>query len=241
MKIGMLISAISILAFGCHKDDHDGCLGCGIDTSIKEFEFTISGDLHSNCQGAQAANKTIELHLYYNTTDSLKAFSQTDSTGHFNIVYKKILPSNYSQTSKWLSEIRLLVKDDSTTFYLPGLTDMHNLMLILNDSLDLTIYLEAPNSSLDSDESIIYWFGSDKTYDSTEFFTKMGPSVPHEIINEINTKWRTITINDGGNPELIAFWKIIRPQGHTTSTGFTAKSSKTGCLMRKDSILLTLN
>lgn len=238
MKTFLLGLVTSLLLLSCQKEEIY-CKTCGYDEP-REYRFTVSGDLYSNCQGEKVFSEPLELQLY-NQGEAYIVNSMTDEMGHFTITYSITLSPSAFHFSSPGSSLLLIVKEDSTIYYLPVFQDMDSLHLIMNDSLNLSIFLDINTIPLDSTGSINYWFGGKKIHALNKIYTKTGATLHHEIINEIKDKWRAITIDEHGNPALRAFWYIKKGSHYIESDSFTAIGSKNSCVMQQDSVVLFLD
>ena len=234
-----------VLVFSCQKNDNDGCLGCGIDTSPKEFEFEINGNIYANCQGEGASLKTLEF-LISNEDNTFLGTTLSDSNGNFNFTYQVILDypyHTYHSFGLFTPSLTILkVEEDSIEFILPGLLNMENVNLNLDDSIRLDIFLDYNNKPLLSTDTIYYTFkpkGLSGEYSSYQFKAG-GPKPNHELINHVNSKWKTVEVDEYGNPVLNVYWRVRRPTDSFEPNWFTSKTTKSTCVMKNDSVSITL-
>jgi len=232
-----------ILLSDCNKmDDVDGCLGCGIDTSIHEYTFHVDGNLIENCMGGAVSFKPVELYLYYkHGIDSLVNAGQTDENGNFHLTFKKLLPATYSLFSNLESFCLLKLPEDSLTFFLPGIHNYDNLQLQLNDSLQLNVFLDYVNHPLEESDTIRYRFEPVvMNYKPYPYHFK-GPMNNHTLINTIKDKQRFVEMDEHGNPVSNLYWYIRRGGSWTTNSNWYVSTSKIPCVMRQDSVVINLN
>lgn len=237
---GLIIAVAIITLFACGNKDDESCHGCGIDTTVKEYSFPVIGRILEDCSGKPASNKTIELKLYYKE-DSLLTVGQTDSTGHFSLTYKLLLPGDYAFSSKWESYCLLHVVEDSVTFFLSGLTQHPRLDLQVGDSLDLNFIVEYVHHPLRDIDTIYYRFEPGIMAGSTYTYKIGGPLSDHALINTIKDKWRFVELDDNDLPVLKYYIKIVRGDGSSGSYGYIPSGTKAQCIMSHQDIIILLN
>ena len=236
-RIILFAFVLTLLFVGCEKED-TLCKTCGYYTPHK-YEFTLSGDLISNCMGEIAKNKTIELHLF-KQQDSIKAISQTDNSGHFNITYSKVMSMADLMYDNHATELRLIVKEDSITYFLPEFKNIDSLSLTLDDSFNLAILADVKYVHIDSTGFLTYWFGSNRIYELSDTFMVKGPILDLALIDEIKEKWRSITIDENGHPHLIINYHYQRSTNFFLTNNLPIITGKEPCQNQQDTIMLRL-
>lgn len=239
LYLSIITAMLTILVFACGKDE-ESCHGCDIDTTVKEYSFPVIGRILEDCSGKPASNKTIELKLYYKE-DSLLTVGQTDSTGHFSLTYKLLLPGDYAFSSKWESYCLLHVVEDSVTFFLSGLTQHPRLDLQVGDSLDVDFYVDNLNHPLRDIDTIYYRFEPGIMAGSTYTYKIGGPLNDHALIKTIKDKWRFVELDDNDRPVFKYYTKIVRGDGSNASYGYMPSGTKVPCIMSHQDIIILLN
>jgi hypothetical protein len=239
--LGLIPLSLIVLLVSCQKDNLEGCLGCGIDTTPKEFQFDISGHLYANCQGERAPFKAMEFYI----SDEFNTFlgtTLTESDGSFSFTYKRILDYPYLTTFEVPRLTLLKIAEDSMTYILPGLINMENLNLYLQDSIDLDIYLDYINEPLLPADTLFYTFQPKALYGqySTYAYKTGGPQPNHALLNQLQSRWTTVEVDKNGNPHLNVYWKVKRSTDTFVSNWFSSASSKSSCMIRKDSVAIAL-
>lgn len=225
----------------CEKQpDFDGCHGCGVDTTTKEFEFEISGTIASDCEGKAATGRSLELLVLYKQ-DTFTTTGMTDASGDFQLTYTLLLPANFGMTAQWESYCLLKVKEDSVTFGLAGLETIQNLNLNVGDSMDLTIYLEFDEHPLLESDTLYYRFEPFILSRMLYSFKTGGPASHHAFLKNVNDKWRFIEIDDDGNSYAEIYWEIRGEGFSSTSTSWHTILPKRSCVFTHDSIVIDLN
>lgn len=239
--ISLITFSLIVLVVSCKKDEDDGCLGCGIDTGPKEFEFVISGRLNINCQGEPASLRTLEFNISNQENTSLGT-TLTDINGNFNFSYKLTLEWPYNTLPVHRDLTILKLEEDSIKYILPGLANVENLNLTLTDSIQLSIYLDYTNEPLLAMDTLFYKFTPKELYGeyNTYEFKIGGPIANHDLINLINSKWKTIEIDKNGNPILNVYWKVERFNNGMSPHIYSTKTTKTPCIIKNDSITIIL-
>lgn len=239
--INLITFSLIFLIVSCQKDNYDACLGCGIDTSPKEFEFEISGTLYSNCQGEPASSRSLE----FNISDKENTFlgtTLTDINGNFNFTYKLTLEWPYNTSLAHHGFTILKIADDSIEYILPSLANVENLNLTLTDSIHLNVYLEYTSEPLLAMDTLFYKFTPKELYGeyNTYDYKIGGPIANHDLINQINSKWGKIEIDENVNPILNVYWKVERYNNTLSPHIYSTKSTKTPCIIKNDSVTINL-
>src|SRR5688572_27635145 len=213
----IITTMLIILQFACGKDD-DSCHGCGIDTTVKEYSFPVNGRMLADCSGEVAANRNIELKVFYKE-DSLVLSSQTDSTGSFSFSYTLLLPGNYAMSAEWESYCLLQVEEDSITFFLTGLSPHSNLDLQLGDSLNIDFYVENVIKPLQLGDTIFYYL-EPAIMQLPYTFKVVGPLSGNALVHTIRDKWRFVELDDYDMPVFNHTVVVKREIGGNGSHGY---------------------
>ena len=236
-----LLSVLSVtLIFSCGKDDDGGCLGCGIDTSIKEYEFRINGQILENCSGKPAANRTIEFTQFYRE-DSMAITAVTNTTGHFSLTYKMMLPGYYWQSAKWESYFLLRVVEDSVTFFQRSIGSHSNIVLQVGDSLDISLVSSPGNYPLKETDTIYYGFQSAIISREPYPFKIDGPLDDQGLIGSIRDKWRLVQLDDNDHPVFKFNIDLRHGDGTHAVYGYTPIVPKESCVMGHQDIYILFN
>ncbi len=229
---------LSFMIIACRTDDD--CVGCNKDMTLREYEFKMEGHIHSDCAGQPAANRTIEMTLFYKE-DTIEATGQTDVSGYFSFWYKLLLPVSYSQTTILESYCLLNVKEDTVTFYLSDLDHHRDLDLQIGDSLDINFYVDFINNPLKESDTIYYRFAPPKMAGSTFNYKVGGPLDDHALINTLKDKWRIVELDQDDSPVFHFRMYIVRGDGGNSSYGFLPYESKEPCIMNHQDLVILLN
>jgi hypothetical protein len=232
------------LCLSCKKEQSVGkCVGC--DFKPYTEKFTIKGQLFDKCAGQPAANKRLQGFLL-NKSDNADTLTVTsNANGQFEMTYSYTFNAYTRPPINALPPFAIRLVEDSALFYISPTTNFPNLTLNLKDSIRCTINTDiAPNSRAFTNlDTLVYYFeGVPNTPTlgiTTKSFKKAGPFTKGSI-GVVNSPLKIIRINDDGRYNVVFVWDIITPTSYSNSSADKALASKVPCLMRNDSVLLTL-
>ncbi len=236
----VLPTILTFMIFACRKEDDIGCLGCGIDTSIKEYTFQVDGRIHADCSGLPASGREIELTLFYKK-DTIVTVGQTDAAGNFFLSYKLLLPGYYWQSAKWESYCILNIQEDSVVYFLSGLDNHSNLDLQVGDSLDINFYVDFIHNPLKESDTIYYRFTPSIMAGSSYTYKVGGPLDDHALINTVKDKWKFVQLDEVDRPVVNYYIKIVRGNGNQSPYGFIPTGTKEPCIMSHQDLVILLN
>ena len=230
-----ILLAAAFVFLSCDKGSDDVCHGCGIDTTVKEYQFNVGGQLFDDCSGSPASNRTLELDIFYKQ-DTLKLAGQTNEMGNFSFTYSQMLPGDYIFSASWESYTLLKVKEDSLTFFMNGLENHRGLDLKVNDSLDVSIYLNVLKYPFNAGDTIFLRF--EPPVMAGHFYPVVigGPLQDPELIYTIKDKWRFVILGDYDEPVFKFDNKVVRSGGQISTGGYLESSPKVSCVMTPNKI-----
>ncbi len=199
--------------------------------------------MYATCQGEDGSLKTIDFYISreYNY---LLGTTHTDTNGNFSFTYKLVRRGlDWTFNGAYLFGIdltKLIIEEDSIEYIIPNQKSMENLNLHLGDSINLDIYLDFINKPLLSTDTIYYSLEPPHYYEENTFdFKTSGPIPNHGVIKHFNSKWKTVEVDEYGIPMLNVHWGIKRSDKNF-SNHFITRSTKTSCIIKNDSITITL-
>jgi hypothetical protein len=240
----VIIFVCFCLFLSCKKEQPIAkCLGCGFKPYTEKF--TIKGQLLDKCAGQPAANKRIQGFLLSKSDNADTLTVTSNANGQFEMTYSYTFNTYFRAPINTMPPFAIRLVEDSTLFYISPITNFPNLTLTLKDSIKCTINTDiAPNSRVFTNlDTLIYYFEGTPSFPTlginTKSFKKAGPFTKGSI-GVVNSALKIIKINDDGRYNVGFAWDIITATGYSNSSADKALSSKIPCLMRNDSVLLTL-
>jgi hypothetical protein len=232
------------LCLSCKKDTTPPCKFCDFKPYTRTF--SIKGQLLDNCSGLPAANKKLQGFSFSKSDTSGSQTAITGQNGQFDINYSILYTDPIGIPPSAGTPFGIRIADDSLLFLIPPAKNFTNLILNLKDSIKCTINtIVAPNSRVFTNlDTLIYYFeGSPNSPTlgiNTKSFKKAGPFTKGSI-GVVNSPLKIININDNGQYDVRFSWQIATAAGSSNSSADVALSSKIPCLMRNDSVLITLS
>jgi hypothetical protein len=240
----VLIFICVCLCLSCKKDTPAPCKFCDFKPYTRTF--SIKGQLFDHCSGLPVANKKMQGFSLAKSDTSGSQTVITGQNGQFDINYSILYTDPISIPPSAGTPFGIRIADDSLLFLIPPAKNFTNLILNLRDSIKCTINtIVAPNSRVftNSDTLVYYFEGTPNSPTlgiNTKSFKKAGPFTKNSI-GVVNSPLKIININDDGQYNVVFVWDIITATGYSNSSADKALSSKIPCVMRNDSVLLTLS
>jgi len=235
----IVVVAVTIF-LSCDKSSDDVCHGCGIDTSVKEYQFNVSGRIFEDCSGIPASNRMLQFDIFYKE-DSLSLTAQTNEMGAFSFNYTKMLPGDYAMSASRESYCLLKVKEDSVTFFLNGLEDHKGLNLNVDDSLDVSFYLNVFHDLFIAGDTISLRF--EPPVMAGHYYPCIigGPIQDKTLIYTIKDKWRFVILDDYDQPVFKFYANVDRRPGYPSLYSYSITQPKVPCIMSPQEIRYYVN